>query len=300
MCTRMINGTIIKGVGGLYSVNSPQGVFSCKARGIFRKDSFKPMIGDRVILDEINFDEMTAVIDKIEPRRNYLIRPAVANVDRVVLVIASMAPAPDLLLVDKMIAAARMKNIDVILVVNKIDQNSSYAEKIYRAYKSCTEGCILTCAEDGSGVDILSDFISSGISVLAGQSGAGKSTLSKIILGDTGLKTGELSRKTERGRHTTRHSEMFKVKGFEDAYVIDSPGFSLFDLFGVESGELQMLYPEITSCDGSCRFMDCTHTGEPDCAVYEIVKNGVFDNGRYERYTALYKELKEKERNKYK
>ncbi len=299
MCTT-VNGTIIKGVGGLYSVNTSEGVFICKPRGIFRKDLNKPMIGDRVVLGEIDPESMNAVIEKIENRKNYLIRPAVSNVDRIVLVIASLAPAPDFLLIDKLLAAARLKGIDVVLVVNKIDQDAEVAQKIYDMYKNCTEGCLLVSAEGNIGVDALGQYIGEGISVLAGQSGAGKSTLSRIILDSDDLKTGELSKKTDRGKHTTRHSEMFTLPGFESAYVIDSPGFSLFELTGIEAIELQHLYPEIEDCDGSCRFMDCSHTGEPNCKVINAVNSGNFNEDRYKRYVALYKELKEKEKNKYK
>lgn len=297
----MINkGTIVKGIGGLYSVKAADGVYSCKARGIFRKDSQKPMVGDCVLIDEINCKEMTAVIDKILPRKNFLIRPAVANVDRIVLVIAATAPPPDLMLVDKLLIAAAVKDIPVVLVVNKSDQDNSVAENICNVYSSCTEKCLMTCAVEKKGIDELFDVLGSGISVLAGQSGAGKTTLSGVILGDSGMKTGTLSKKTDRGRHTTRHSEIFSVPGFNEAYIIDSPGFSLFELTDIESSSLHNYYSEFAECEESCRFIDCSHTGEPGCVAEALLATGKFDKGRYERYVCLYKELKEKERNKYK
>ncbi|MBQ8165001.1 MAG: ribosome small subunit-dependent GTPase A [Clostridia bacterium] len=296
----MINGVIIKGIGGLYSVKTAEGIYSCNARGIFRKDSFKPMIGDFVKLGELNRSEMSAVIDEILPRKNSLIRPAVSNVDRIVLVIASTAPAPDLLLVDKLLVSANIKEIPVVLVVNKSDQDNAVAENIYRVYSKCVEKCIMTSAIEKKGIDSLFECIGSGISVLVGQSGAGKTTLSGIILGDSELKTGTLSKKTERGKHTTRHSEIFPIPGYDDAYIIDSPGFSLFDLTDTESGELHCFYPEFSNCSDLCRFIDCSHTGEPGCVVDGLLSSGKFDKDRYARYVFLYKELKEKEKNKYK
>lgn len=299
MCM-MTDGVIIKGIGGLYSVKNRDGIYSCNARGIFRKDAQKPMIGDYVKLAEIDCDSMTAVIDEILPRKNSLIRPAVANVDRIVLVIASTAPAPDLLLVDKLLISASYKEIPVVLVINKSDQDNAVAENMFQVYKDCTEKCIMTSAVTSVGIDNLFSVVGNGISVLAGQSGAGKTTLSGMLLGDLGMKTGALSKKTDRGKHTTRHSEIFPVPGCDDAYIIDSPGFSLFELTGIESSELSYYYPEFTGCSDNCRFMDCSHTGEPGCIADNLLEDGTFDKGRYERYVYLYKELKEKEKNKYK
>lgn len=300
MLCMMTKGVITKGIGGLYSVKTSDGVYMCNARGIFRKDSQKPMIGDYVVLDEIESKDMTAVIDQILPRKNFLIRPAVANVDRIVLVIASTAPFPDLLLVDKLLVSARSKDIPVVLVVNKSDQDRLVAESICSVYSSCTEKCLMTCAVEKEGILQLYDVIGNGISVFVGQSGAGKTTLSGVLLGDSEMKIGTLSKKTDRGRHTTRHSEIFSVPGFDEAYIIDSPGFSLFELTDIESSEIHSYYPEFSDCEDSCRFMDCSHTGEPDCVVEALLMSGKFDKGRYERYVYLYKELKEKEKNKYK
>lgn len=298
MC--MIKGIIVKGIGGLYSVKTSDGLFSCNARGIFRKESQKPMIGDSVMLGEIDTEDMTAVIEEILPRKNFLIRPAVANVDRIVLVIAATAPAPDLYLVDKLLISANKKEIPVVLVVNKSDQDNHVSENIYKVYSECTERCIITSALENKGMESLLESIGKGISVFVGQSGAGKTTLSGMILGDSEMKTGTLSRKTDRGRHTTRHSEIFSVPGFEDAFIIDSPGFSLFDLSDIESLELSYYYPEFSASEEDCRFMDCSHTGEPGCIADGLLSCGKFDKERYNRYVYLYKELKEKEKNKYK
>ncbi len=293
----MRNGTIIKGVGGLYSVYSDGVIFSCKPRGIFRKTQQKPMIGDNVVLAECDTEGLTAVVEEILPRKNSLIRPAVANVDRIVFVLAAVAPQPDLLLLDKMLAAARYKGISCVIVVNKSDQNREIADELCKAYSRAADSVIAACASEGQGIDVIKSVVSEGISVLAGQSGVGKSSVINCLLEKETMATGGLTKKLDRGRHTTRHSEMFELgKGL----VIDSPGFSLFELTEVDSSDLQNCYPEMSNNIGECRFMDCSHTGEPGCRVEELVSTGAFDIGRYERYKEIYKELKEREKNKYK
>lgn len=294
----MEKGTIIKGVGGLYSVYCQGKIYSCKPRGIFRKNQKKPMIGDEVILGEFGGteEEPTAVVEEILERKNSLIRPAVANVDRIIFVIATVAPMPDLLLLDKMLAAANRKNISAIIIVNKADQSDSRSEELAETYRNAVDRVIVTCATENRGVEELRSTVSTGISVMAGQSGVGKSSLVNCLLENEIMATGGLTRKLDRGRHTTRHSEMFSVG---EGLVIDSPGFSLFELSDVPSLELQLCYPELSGELSACRFMDCSHTGEPGCCVEELVMQGKFDSGRYERYKTLYKDLKEKEKNKY-
>ena len=291
------NGVIIKGLGGIYTVAYQGKMFSCSARGIFRKDSIKPMIGDLVELAEINQVDGSAVIHGILPRKNQLIRPAVSNVDQVIVVMATTSPAPDLLLIDKLLLNARQNDIDIIMVVNKTDQAPDRAEAWYREYCCAVPHVIQACTRDGSGVDALQALMSGKISVLAGQSGAGKSSLLNLLMGSGVMATGELSSKTARGRHTTRHNEMFMT---DTGFIIDSPGFSLFEMGELEPLTLQNLYPEIYNNKGSCFFPDCSHTGEPKCCVPALLEQGKFSPGRYERYKLLYKELKEREKNKYK
>lgn len=290
-------GIIIKGLGGLYTVAWQGRLYSCPARGIFRKDSVKPMIGDMVELAEINDEEKTAVIQSILPRKNQLVRPAVANVDQIIIVMAARSPAPDLMLIDKLLISAAQREVPVIMVINKTDQSPELAEEWKTQYSAAVPDVLMCCAKDGIGGDQVKKLISSKISVMAGQSGAGKSTLLNLLLGDKVMETGGLSKKTDRGRHTTRHNEMFMM---EDGFIIDSPGFSLFEMEETEPLALQNLYPEIYNNEGSCYFPDCSHTGEPNCYVTELVKQGVFHQERYNRYKVLYKELKEREKNKYK
>ena len=295
-------GVIIKGLGGLYTVFSEGRSYNCSARGIFRKQDRKPMIGDLVSLAEINDGDASAVIQTILPRRNSLVRPAVANVDQIVIVMAAGSPAPDLYLIDKLLAAANLSGIAVVLLINKLDQDETQAALWEQEYRHAVSRVICTCTLDGRGMDSLRPVLFDKISVLAGQSGAGKSSVINLLLGDRIMETGGLSKKTERGRHTTRHNEMFPIfrDGRAAGFVIDSPGFSLFDLTATEPLGLQNLYPEIYNNKSACYFPDCSHTGEPGCFVPELVEKGLFGRGRYERYVLLYKELKEREKYKYK
>lgn len=294
---QITQGIIIKGLGGLYTVACDGRLFSCPARGIFRKEGIKPMIGDKVTLDEIDEKDMTAVISEILPRKNQLIRPAVANVDHIVVVIATCSPAPDLLLVDKLIMSAEQKHIPVTMAVNKTDQDPEAAAKFCEEYRNAVSNVVETCTTEGTGTEKLKEIMHGKISVMVGQSGAGKSSLINLLLGESVMETGGLSKKTDRGRHTTRHNEMFIS---DNGFVIDSPGFSLFELEETEPLQLQNLYPEIYNNRGECFFQDCSHTGEPKCFVKELLENKTFSQGRFERYRILYKELVEKEKNKYK
>lgn len=291
------SGVIIKGVGGLYTVIYHGQPYICPARGIFRKDSTKPMIGDLVALSELDGSKQQAVIHSIFPRKNQMVRPAVANVDLVVLVMATRSPAPDLLLIDKLLLSAAQKEIAVAMVINKTDQAPSLADSWYEEYRCAVPHILRTCTRDGSGLAELKELMTGKIAVMAGQSGAGKSSLLNLLMGTCVMETGTLSSKTHRGRHTTRHNEMFMTK---DGFIIDSPGFSLFEMEELCPLTLQNFYPEIYNNKGSCFYPDCSHTGEPKCFVPALVQQGLFSQGRYRRYQLLYRELKEREKNKYK
>lgn len=291
MPTRKQTGIIIKGVGGLYTVWCEDfTVCEVKPRGAFRHEGIKPMVGDKVSLDGEVFTEICE-------RKNSLVRPKVANVNSVLFVIATVNPKPDLVLLDKLLASARARDIQPMLVINKADQSEEEANSIKRQYENAVSKVfVLSLAENGS-AELLREALPVGVTVVAGQSGVGKSTLINALIEKSVMETGSLSKKTEMGRQTTRHSEMFMLPGGK--LVIDSPGFSLFDVDNIVSSDLQYYYPEITSVEGECRFPDCVHIGEPGCVVKECVEAGGFNRLRYARYTAIYGELKDKEKNKY-
>ena len=296
-------GIILKGVGGLYSVWSEEHnkVYGCSARGIFRKDAKKPLIGDRVKLGEFDEVNNSATITDIILRRNELRRPAVANIDKLLFAAASSNPKPDLLLLDKMIISAEMKNIEFVLMISKSDQDMDYVAELVRQYSPAVK-CFATSTENPDSFQKVAEYIDGFTTVVAGQSGAGKSTFINNISGIDLMDTGSLSEKTGRGRHTTRHSELFKVeKGFsKPTFIIDSPGFSMLEAEQMEPWDLQKYYPEMYNNLEPCRFLDCSHTGEPGCFLNDLISDGKMHRARYERYITIYKELETKHKNRYK
>lgn len=293
---------ILKGIGGLYSVWSDKANrrYDCSARGIFRKESIKPLIGDRVEIGDIDEVKHTASIITIYPRKNELRRPAVANVEKLLFAAASVNPKPDLLLLDKMLIAAEMKNIEFLLMINKSDQDRAAAEEIYAQYSPAVK-CFITSSQDAESILPVKEYIDGSCTVIAGQSGAGKSTFINNITGSVLMDTGGLSEKTGRGRHTTRHSELFMVtEGFQNnTFIIDSPGFSMLEAEEIEPQHLQDYYPEMYNNRTSCRFIDCSHTGEPGCFTQKLVSSGKMHPQRFERYVRIYSELTEKYKNRY-
>ena len=299
----MDKGIILKGVGGLYSVwtEGSGKVFQCTARGIFRKEAKKPLIGDRVTLTEIDEINKTAAISEIAPRRSELRRPAVANIDKLIFAAASSNPKPDLLLLDKMIICAEMMKTEFVLMISKSDEDPEYAQEIVRQYSPAVK-CFVTSAMQSETFKPVASYIDGYTVVIAGQSGAGKSTFINTIASRNLMDTGGLSEKTGRGKHTTRHSELFNVtEGFEKpTFIIDSPGFSMLEAENIEPIDLQDYYPEMYNNKGLCRFQDCSHTGEPDCFTQELVETGKIHPDRLKRYAIIYKELADKYKNRYK
>ena len=297
-------GTILKGIGGLYTVFSEGNVYECRLRGSIRLEGISPVTGDRVRLENDANTGIPSVISSVMKRRNVLVRPKVANIDKIVLVIASLSPAPDLLLVDKLLVAARAEGIEPVLVINKADQDEETAAEIAGQYKNAVR-CFITKAGDANenGLEQLTEALDGCTSVLAGQSGVGKSTILNFLTDGAFMATGDISEKSLRGRHTTRHAELFPVSSRyvkAPSFIIDSPGFSLLELRDIPARDLSGYYPEVYAHRDVCRFQDCSHTGEPGCFVPGLVSSGIFNKFRYDRYVSLYKELENREKNRYK
>lgn len=307
-------GTIIKGVGGLYTVrpDSSDGEAEnilCRARGIFRYENLTPLVGDRVRTErdteesrDNDGESSSYVISEILPRKNDLIRPAVANLSHLFIVIPAAKPKPDLITVDKLVSIAESRDIEPVIIVNKKDIDPEEAERIKDLYNKAGFTVILLSAATGEGCEFLLSYIESEsssrtvLAAFAGASAAGKSTLMKKIFPDLDLKTGEVSRKTERGRHTTRHAELFPVLGGR-CFIADTPGFSLldftrFNFYGLK--ELPFTFREFADCLGKCRYTKCTHTKEEGCAVLEKLKDGKISKERHDSYLALFEEIKKK------
>lgn len=287
-------GIILKGIGGFYYVrdNDNKNIYECKPRGIFRKDSVIPLPGDSVEFSILNDDDKLGNIDKILSRTSELVRPAIANIDQILLVVSSKSPSPDFMLLDKLLITAEIKKLKVLICVNKIDlDNGLMANEIERAYSKAGYDCIGISSVKDIGFRQLKQQLKGHISVLAGQSGVGKSTILNHIMDNWIMETGSVSHKIERGRHTTRHAEIIELQN--GGFVADTPGFSSFELSDIEFNELELYYPEFRKYLNKCKFTSCSHLSEPFCPVKDAVEAGEIDLGRYQRYGQLYSTLKD-------
>lgn len=291
-----LKGKILRGVGGFYSVLSDDGkVYVCKARGLFRKLGVVPLPGDNVVFS-VNVKGEGYLMEILE-RYNELIRPAVANIDALMIVVSANDPIPDFDLVDKLLIFCRIKSITPILVINKCDSGvNETVRTIVREYDKALESIIPVSAETGYGLENLSAYMCGNTVCLAGQSAVGKSSLINKLLG-LELKTGELSAKTDRGRHTTRHAELIETPF--GGTIVDTPGFSMLDSLPLEPERIPDLYPEFSEQKGACRFLGCMHLSEPDCVIKQMVDKGEISLGRYTRYVKIMKEALEARRHKY-
>ena len=288
--TEQRNGLVLKCIGGFYYVEAADAVYDCRARGIFRKREMTPLAGDHVRFTPQ--EGGTGSLDAVESRRNFLVRPPVANVDCLLVVAAVTDPAPHLLVLDKMIAIAEYKGIEPVVVVNKCDLGSTQAlEEIYR--KAGLQVIALSAGK-GQGIDELRTHIAGKVSVLTGNSGVGKSSLLNRIDPALQLETGEISRKLGRGRHTTRVACLYPLAG--GGYIVDTPGFSSLDMEKAEripKEELAGCFREFGALAGRCKYASCTHVKEDGCAVLAAVERGAIAPSRQESYAAMYNDAKE-------
>lgn len=295
----MPSGMITKGIGGFYYVASEDGMYECKARGIFRKNELTPLTGDKVVFSVSDSVLKKGSIDQIMDRSSLLVRPAVANVNQLVAVIAAQSPEPDLLLLDKLLVTAENNGMKAVVCINKTDLDADdRREALRKAYSKAGYTVLETSSKENKGFDELKAALKCHISVFAGQSGVGKSTILNRVMNTMVMKTGGLSDKIDRGKHTTRHAELIELD--DGGYVADTPGFSSFELSGIKYTELQHLFPEFGNYIQSCRFTGCSHINEPDCSVKQAVESDRVSEGRYGRYIELYYILKQEDDTKYK
>ena len=286
-----MQGKIIKGIAGFYYVDVVEsGIYECKAKGIFRKDKMKPLVGDNVEIEVLDSSGMTGNLVKILPRENQLIRPAAANVDQALVIFAVRQPEPNLGLLDRFLIAMEQQDIPVVICFNKKDlANGDELDNISNIYSGCGYRVLTVSAEKEEGIDQVRQILEGKTTVVAGPSGVGKSSLTNLLQEEVNMETGEISKKLKRGKHTTRHSQL----------IMDTPGFSSLFVDGMEKEELRMYFPELRRYEGECRFQGCVHVNEPDCRVKGAVKEGKISRERYESYVGLYEELKEKEKRRY-
>lgn len=290
-----MKGKIIKGIAGFYYVDIPaKGVYACKAKGIFRKENIKPLVGDDVEMEITDVKDREGNIMKILPRKSALIRPAVANIDQALLIFAVAKPEPNYNLLDRFLIMMQRQGLDCVICFNKSDlADKAQCERIREIYADSGCKLLFTSAFKKEGIDEITEVLASKTTAVAGPSGVGKSSLVNCLQKETQMETGEISEKIERGRHTTRHSELIAIS--DNTYIMDTPGFSSLSLFDIEKEELKRFYPEFSPFEDKCRFLTCTHIHEPDCGVKNALSKNRISRVRYDNYGMFYEELRSKE-----
>lgn len=290
-----MNGKIIKGIAGFYYVYSNQHIYECKAKGSFRNQKVKPLVGDNVKISILDGEKMLGNIDEILPRTSELIRPAVANVDQALVVFAAAAPNPNFNLLDRFLLMMEKQRVPTVICFNKLDLVD---EAVFLNYKKIYEGSgyevISASTYDEHGMDVLKSVLKGKTTTLAGPSGVGKSSIMNMLNPSANMDTGDISRKIERGKHTTRHSEIIPIE--EDTYLMDTPGFSSIYFYDMEPEDLKEFYKEFEPYEPECRFGGCNHIGERECGVKRAVENGWIALSRYENYKLFFEELKNTKR----
>lgn len=289
-----MTGKIIKGIGGFYYVVCENDItYECKAKGVFRNRKIKPLVGDNVEIEILDEEKNLGNVEDILPRFNWLNRPAVANVDQTVIIFAVSAPAPNFNLLDRFLINMEQHEVPTVICFNKVDlEGFRQSEDICRSYTKSGYEVLFISAESGYGIDVLEAVIKGKTTVFAGPSGVGKSSTLNSLFPDANVQTGGLSEKIQRGKHTTRHSELMFVD--DDTYIMDTPGFSSLYTEGIEAEDLKLYFPEIAAYTGTCKFNMCNHISEPGCLVKKAVSDGRISKMRYDDYVMIYNELKEK------
>lgn len=292
----MAQGKIIKGIAGFYYVHVVEsGVYECKAKGVFRKEKIKPLVGDNVEIEVLDETEKTGNVTDVFPRSNELIRPAVANIDQALVVFAVTEPKPHFNLLDRFLVMMESKEIPVVLCFNKKDiATKPELEKLQEIYSACGYQVVFTSVLAQENIETVNQLLKGKTTAIAGPSGVGKSSLINLLQTKVQMETGSISKKIARGKHTTRHSELIAID--DSSYIMDTPGFSSLYVNDFEKGELKYYFREFAPYEGTCRFNGCDHVNEPGCAVKEALESGKIHAIRYEDYLGMYRELQEKKR----
>ena len=295
-----MQGRIIKGIGGFYYVCDVVefAIYECRAKGIFRKEKIKPLVGDMVEYEILDEKEMTGNIVEILPRKSELIRPAVANIDQALVVFAITKPKPHFNLLDRFLVMMEKQDIPVIICFNKQDiAKDEEIEELENVYRAAGYRTIFTSALEKENIEKIKEILKGKITAVAGPSGVGKSSLINCLQEQVNMETGSISKKIERGKHTTRHSELIPVD--IDTYIMDTPGFSSLYTNDFEKEDLKYYFPEFDPYQDTCKYQGCNHVSEPGCSVKEAVESGQIHKIRYENYIEMYKELEQKEKRRY-
>lgn len=296
-----MRGKIIKGIAGFYYVYPTEEaagsavIYECRARGIFRNEHVKPLVGDDVEMDISDKELRTGTIVRILQRRSELIRPAVANIDQALVIFSIVKPEPNFNLLDRFLIMMEQQGLHSIICFNKQDiAQEAQKEELRSIYGACGCKVLFVSARQNEGIEELRGLLAGRTTAVAGPSGAGKSSLINRLNPKADRPTGEISRKVERGKHTTRHTEIIALG--KDTYIMDTPGFTSLQLFDMEKEELKEFYPEFSEYESGCRFAGCAHLDEPGCSVKEALLEGKISRVRYENYRELYGELRDRKR----
>lgn len=294
-----MQGKIIKGIGGFYYVYVVEsGTYECRAKGIFRKENVKPLVGDQVKIEVLDEEEKLGSVVEILPRRNELIRPASSNIDQAMVIFSIENPKPNFLLLDRFLIMMERQNIDTMVCFNKMElATSEELAFLYQTYASCGYRVLLTSALKHQGIGEVKQQLQGKTTVVAGPSGVGKSSLTNLLQDKVHMETGEISKKLKRGRHTTRHSQLIRLD--ENSFIMDTPGFSALRTEGLDKEELKQYFVEFHPYEGKCRFQGCVHICEPDCSVLHAKEEGLIGATRYQSYHDIFEELKENEKRRY-
>ena len=288
-----MQGKIVKGISGSYYVFvAGTGIYECKAKGVFRNKKIKPLVGDNVEIAIIDEAKKIGNIEQILPRKNELIRPAVSNIDMALVIFAAAKPDPSFNLLDRFLCMMEYQYVPVTICFNKCDLITEEKRKeLEDIYKPAGYEVIFTSAKEEENMDMLKNLLQGKTTAVAGPSGVGKSSLINKLQDNVFMETGAISQKIERGKHTTRHSEIIPIG--EDAYIMDTPGFSSMDVPGFEKENLWTCYPEFVPFEPNCRFGGCSHIKEPNCGIKDALEEGKISKVRYDNYVLLYEEIKQ-------
>lgn len=290
-----MQGKIIKGIAGFYYIYANHNIYECKAKGIFRNQKVKPLVGDNVEISVIDEQNKIGNIDRILPRHSELIRPAVANVDQALVVFATASPEPNWNLLDRFLLMMEKQSVPVVICFNKMDLIDSEKFQQYKnIYEKSGYSVISASTYEEHGMDDIFRVLDGKTTTLAGPSGVGKSSIMNMLNPNANMDIGGISKKIERGKHTTRHSEIIPIG--EETYLVDTPGFSSIYFYDMEPEELKNYYKEFEEYEPYCKFGGCNHIGERDCGIKQAVEDGAISASRYENYRLFFEELKERRR----
>lgn len=293
-----MQGIIVGNVSNQYEIEINGAIYEAVARGKFKIDELTPVVGDKVKIDVIDKDKNTSVIIEILERKNYIKRPRLANITRLVFVVSAKMPKPDLLLLDKQLAFAEFLNIEPVIIINKCDlEKEEVINDIKEIYTKIGYKVIITNAKEKQGIAEVKEVLKGKISAFSGNSGVGKSTLLNAIFEKELTKEGMISTKNKKGKNTTTEVKLYKID--EKTYIADTPGFSTFDVYEIEYRELYKYFKELKEEERNCKFVGCTHIKEKECGIRKALEEGKISNSRYQNYVRIYEDLKDKEEHKW-